>query len=130
MTDTKTEAELRSVFESVVKSTPFECSTARHTEKSAWPGNYKDYVVDFAWAVLKEVDEKKDSMRDEKSKRQKEAFYKRMSVELFEQLRDAMFCNFGGVIQEHQKDAAFQSLAERFGPICEAIERAKEAKYD
>lgn len=50
-----TDAE-RTAFERTISGPPYERNTERwpddHT--SAWPGNYKDYPVDLAWALWQE----------------------------------------------------------------------------
>lgn len=46
----------RAAFERAISGPPYERDTARWPDDgtSAWPGNYKDYPVDLAWALWRE----------------------------------------------------------------------------
>ena len=43
----------REAFEKFVSAPPFEYSTERMTELSAWPGNYRSIAVQLAWESWK-----------------------------------------------------------------------------
>ena len=43
----------REAFEKFVVAPPFEYSTERMTELSAWPGNYRSIAVQLAWESWK-----------------------------------------------------------------------------
>lgn len=49
------EKKLREAFEKWVSSSPFECSTERMTEKSAWPGRYRFSSVSLAWEAWQDA---------------------------------------------------------------------------
>jgi len=46
---------MREQFEKWVSSPPFEYSTERMTELSAWPGNYRYISVQLAWEAWQEA---------------------------------------------------------------------------
>lgn len=45
----------RDAFEEWLKSPPFERSVARFPEGSAWPGNYVEIDIDFAWCAWQDA---------------------------------------------------------------------------